>query len=233
MARKTDHKQARVELAKLAPESLQAVTVRLPAGLLLEVHCWAEAKGLDLASAIRELMSQGLERATGPEAAPPADRNEVRKWKKAVERALQAGQSPLEPFLDQASPSLDVLPAVLARLDYQTIYRRLKEKREEEPWLERAWRQTKADAPSHVRPLMDALDGLEAQFQARKKLSWIEGPEGKVFTVHWLLSDALLQKVKEPASDETDDIDSVRRLAAARYLVARNLDRPWDLEWDE
>src|SRR6516162_3068325 len=116
MPRKMDHRQASAGLAKLAPETMQVTTVRLPAWLLIEVHRWAEEKGLDLASAIRELMTQGLETATGPEGASAADRTEVRKWKKEVVRALRAGQSPLEPFLAQDSPSLGVLPAVLAKL---------------------------------------------------------------------------------------------------------------------
>jgi hypothetical protein len=233
MPRKMDHRQASAGLAKLAPETMQVTTVRLPAWLLIEVHRWAEEKGLDLASAIRELMTQGLETATGPEGASAADRTEVRKWKKEVVRALRAGQSPLEPFLAQDSPSLGVLPAVLAKLDYQAIYHRLKERRQEESEGERVWTQVKADAPTSVRPLMDALDNWEKQFEARKKLTWMEGEEGKIYAVHWRLSDALLEKIKEPASDETDDIKSVRRLIAARWLVARNPDSPWDFEWDE
>ncbi len=73
MPKKIDHKNARVTLARLAPETLQAITVRLPAGLLVTVHQWAEHKGLDLASAIRELVTLGQEASCAPWRAPIGD----------------------------------------------------------------------------------------------------------------------------------------------------------------
>src|SRR5271166_1182308 len=150
MPKKLDHRKARADLAKHAPEALQAITVRLPTGLLMEVHQGAEQKGLDLASAIRELTALGLETAArpgGPESA--ADRRVVKEWGKRVERALRDGRSPIEPFLEQDSPDLEVLPTILVRLDYRSIFRGLKEN-EDGPWVERAWKQKKAEAPVRV-----------------------------------------------------------------------------------
>jgi len=211
---------------------MRAVTVRLPAGLLLEIHRRAEQKGLDLATAIREVTTLGLETASSP-GTPNVNRKELSRWKKLVARALRAGQSPFEPFLVEDSPDLSLLPAVLAKLDYASIYQSVKENRaQQEPLIERTWKQLKAAAPSHVRPLMDALDNLEMQFLARKKLDSREGPEGGIFTVHWLLADIVMQGLDQSPSNN-EDVKKVRQLIAARYLVAHSPQSPWDYEWDE
>jgi hypothetical protein len=238
MPRKSDHQQARAELAKLAPEALQVVTARLPAGVLIKIHRWAEEKRLDLAAALRELMTLGLETATGP-APPTADRKEVKRWEKPVEKALKEGRSPLEPFLEQpfpeeGEPDVEVLRAVLARLDYKAIYRHVMEHREtEETPAEREWKRLKAAAPSHVRPLTDALDKLEEQFRARKKRSYVGDPEDEGRpVVNWLLSEEVMQALAQPSSSDRE-IEQVRQLIAARYLVARPPNAPWTFEWDE
>src|SRR5262245_51013055 len=231
MPTKLYHDKARAELAKLSPKALQALTVRLPAGLLVKVHVWAEQKGQDLATAIRELMTLGLETANQPQVAT-VDRATLKKWEKAVEQALRAGRSPIEPFLEQGDPNLEPLPVILAKLDYAPIYQRLLEKRgEKEPYLDRVWQEAKADAPSHVQPLMDALDRLESRFQARRKLYFEEGPEGETGVVHWLLSDATMRLI-EGSADNDPDVEAVRQLIAARYLVALNPNQPWNFEWD-
>src|SRR6516164_9113011 len=107
MPKKVDHAKKRAELAALPPETLRVVTARLPAGLLVDMHRWAERTGLDLASAIRKLSGLGLEAAAHPGQAAAADPRAVKKWTRPVERALRTGRSPLEPFLAQEAPDAD------------------------------------------------------------------------------------------------------------------------------
>ena len=231
MPRKTDHRKAREELRKLAPEFLQAVTFRLPAGLLVKLHEWAEEKGQDLATAIRELVALGLETATNP-TPTPVDRTTVKKWEEFVWKALWAGESPLKPFLQEENPNLEVLPVILAKQDYGPIYHWLKKQSgPKEAYLNRIWGEAKGDAPSHVRPLMDALDNLEKKFLARGKLYSTAGAEEEGRLVLWLLSDKTMQLL-EGSSDDDPDIEAVRRLIAARYLVPMGPNRPWEFMWD-
>jgi hypothetical protein len=231
MPRKTDHQQARAALAKVAPESLQAFSARFPAGLLIEVHRWAEEKGLDLATAVRELTTLGLEAANRPDSPSPTDRKEMKRWAKDVEKALREGQSPFEPFLKRDQPDVTPLAAILAKMDYQAIYERVKDLGEKaEPAVERRWERMKEEAQLLVKESMTSLDRLEKRFLARKQLSWAE--EGEFSCLHWLLSDAVMEALEEsPAADA--DIDTVKQLITARYLVAPNPNKPWDFEWDE
>jgi hypothetical protein len=233
--RKTDHRKARGELAKLAPETLQAVTVRLPAGLLIGVHRWAEEKGLDLASAIRDLTALGREAAARPEGqGSAAARKAAKRWRRPVERALWAGLSPVQPLLGEeiSEADLEALPLILAELDYRGVFQGLKGKQERDSAEERVWKGKKADASAHVRPLMEALDHLDSGFLARKKLSYREGPEGEFPLIHWLLSEAVMQQLAE-ASSGGSDVEAVRQLISARYLVAIFPNRPWEFEWDD
>jgi hypothetical protein len=237
MPKKADHAKARAKLAVLAPETLHAITVRLPAGLLVDMHQWAERKGLDLAAAIRKLTGLGLEAAAHPGQAAAGDPRTVKKWGRAVERALQAGRSPLEPFLAQEAPDadLDALPAILAKLDYQSVYKQLKENlHQNEPWVEQVWQRLKERAPSHVERLMGQLDNLEQNFLARKKLrDWgAPGDDDTISRVHWLLADAVMQRLQESPPDDAE-VEAVRKLIAARYLVADNPNTPWEFAWDE
>jgi hypothetical protein len=233
MPKKLDHDKARAELVKLGPETLQLISARLPAGLLINIHSWAEQKGLDLATAIRELTTLGLETATHPGSASVADRKEVKRWEKAVKRAIQAGKSPFEPFLEQDNPNLEALPTILARMDFQGLFQEYRAALEEEdPWIERAWKRKKAEAPSHLQPLMAALDNLENRFLARKKLYYTEGPDGDVSVIHWLLSDAVMQIIGASSADDAD-VEAAQKLIAARYLLPQNPERPWDYTWDD
>jgi len=165
----------------------------------------------------------------------------VKKWQNAVEKALRAGESPVTPFLNQENPNLDALPVILAKLDYQAIYQRVKEQKGEiERLVDRTWQQKKAEAPPRVRVLMAALDNLEQQFRARKKLVEIQMSDNpydedygdRVVRLHWLLSDAVMQLLAQPSSEDAD-ANSVRQLISARYLVPLEVGRPWDLTWDE
>jgi hypothetical protein len=236
MPKRLDHQEARAQLAKLPPETLHAITVRLPAALLLEVHQFAEREGRDLASALRELMKIGQEAADQPRRRESAaDRKATKKWSKAVERALRNGRSPIEPYLvrDSSDADLDTLPNILAELDYRSIIQELKEKRDEDsPWIERVWRHMKDEAPSHLQVLMEALDRLEKRFQARKKLYTEGGEDGPNPIIHWLLSDAVMEQMKELSSADKD-VEAVRQLISARYLVADYEQRPWEFVWDE
>jgi hypothetical protein len=230
MPKKIDHRKARAELAKLAPETLRAITVRLPAGLLVKVHEWAEQKGQDLAAAMRELMTLGLEAATSP-VLKNVDRAAVKRWQKSVEQALGDGKSPIEPFLRQENPSLEALPVILAKIDYWPIYQRLlKSRGEKEPWVERIWELEKARAPRRVQPLMDALDNLEKRFLARRRL-YSQEEESDV--LQWLLSDTTMQQLVEESPGRDADVENVRQLIAARYLVARYPNQPWVFDWDQ
>src|SRR5262245_60654056 len=133
MPRKTDHRKAREQLAKLAPGTLVAVTVRLPADLLIWVHQWAEARGLDLAHAIRDLIALGRETAARPGPQDSASAREAaKKWRRQVESALGAGQSPIRPLLGQdvSETDLEALPLILVELDYWGLFQQLKEKLE-------------------------------------------------------------------------------------------------------
>jgi hypothetical protein len=235
MPKKVDHAKARAKLAVLAPETLHAVTVRLPAGLLVDMHQWAERRGLDLAAAIRKLTGLGLEAAAHPGQAAAVDPRSVKRWTKAVERALRAGRSPLEPFLAQEAPDADLgaLPAILGKLDYQSVYKQVKENlQQKEPPVERAWRRLKDRAPSHVGPLMGSLDNLDQQFLARKKLCYWGEDDDATIRVHWLLADAVMQRLQESPPDDAD-VEAVRKLIAARYLVTDSPNTPWEFAWDE
>jgi hypothetical protein len=234
MPRKTDHRKAREELAKLAPDALQAVTVRLPAGLLIGVHKWAEQRGLDLATTIRELTALGQQAADRPGGQlSAADRRAIKRWSKLVEQALRAGRSPLEPFLGEDRANVELLPAILGSLDYGPILQQVKATSEKAPWIEQAWTRKKANAPAHVRPLMESLDELERQFRARKKLYSREKDEGFAEDVHWLFSDAVMRALGEESSDD-DHVEAVRQLIAARYLIPPPApDGPWEFIWDE
>jgi hypothetical protein len=236
MPRKVDHREVRDKLARLSPESLQAITVRLPAELLIKVHQWAETQKLDLASAVRTLLALGHETAVHPEHEDSGTaRKAVRKWRRDVERALRAGRSPIEPFLGQNVSDADfrALPLILARADYRTLYEALKKRLEGETSPAAvAWREEQAEAPTHLRPLLAALDNLEAKFLARKKVFWTIGHEDSHVTViHWFLSDQVMQMLKE-ASSTDKDVEATRRLIAARYLTADTPARPWDFTWD-
>ncbi|MFO0931042.1 MAG: hypothetical protein U0736_29090 [Gemmataceae bacterium] len=235
MPKKTDHGKARSELAKLPPEALQAITVRLPAGLLIKVHRLAERKDFDLARAIRELIELGLEATARPGEPPAGDvRRAVKKWGKHVERALRAGRSPFEPLLgeDEPGPGLDALPAILTQLDYPALFEEVKGQREEKgPWIERRWKQIKDEAPAHLQPLMAGLDNLEKRFLARKKLYYREGSEGDYSILHWLLARDVMQQLKDVSDDA--DVEAARQLITARYLVPDSEERPWEFEWDE
>jgi len=83
-----------------------------------------------------------------------------------------------------------------------------------------------------LQPLMTALDNLERRFLARKKLYHEEGPEGPIPFIRWLLSDAVMQRMGESTSDDAD-VEAVRKLISARYLVAEDSHQPWDFLWDE
>jgi hypothetical protein len=233
MPKKINHGEARAALAGLAPESLHVITARLPVALLADLHAWAQERGLDLAAALRRVTALGLAAAAHPGQAAAADPRAVKKWSKAVARAVGAGQSPLAPLLAQEAPDadLDALPAILTKLDYRVIYKQVKENlQQKEPPVEREWKRLKDRAPSHVEPLMGSLDNLEQQFLARKRLYWGEDEDPPV--VHWLLAQEIMQRLQEPTSDDAD-VEAVRKLIAARYLVAENPNIPWRLAWDE
>ncbi|MHB1424868.1 MAG: hypothetical protein ACYC3I_16985 [Gemmataceae bacterium] len=217
----------------MAPETLRTFSVRLPAGLLIEAHRFAEEKNLDLTNAIRELTSLGLEAAVHPDALSPADRKEIKKWEKVLEGILRRGQSPLEPFIEQEHPDWRIVAAVLARLDLERIFQEFKGRHGVESFLERMWKKLKAEAQPFVRQRMEALDELEKRFLARKQLDYrgstYECEENPV--VSWLLSDELMGKMNDPEAEA--EAKAVRELITARYLVARNPQTPWDLEWYE
>jgi hypothetical protein len=238
MPKKTDHNKARAELAKLPPEALQAITVRLPAGLLIRAHRLAEQKGFDLAQAIRGLIELGLETTARPgEPSPDAVRSAAKKWGKHVERALRAGRSPIEPFFlaqDEPGPDLEALPAILAQLDYPDIFAEMKAQRVENgPYIERRWQRIKDESPAHVEPLLGGLDNLEKRFLARKKVYTHEDWEGEHSSVlHWLFSDHVMQQLKEASSDDAD-VEAARQLITARYLVPSGEKGTWEFKWDE
>src|SRR5262249_3590050 len=103
----------------------------------------------------------------------------------------------------------------------------------EAPLIERAWAQLKAEAPSHVQPLMAALDSLERQFMGRKKLFFTEGEEGKIPVIHWLLADDVMELLKESSSADAN-VEAARRLIAARYLIPEDPEqRPWEFVWED
>jgi hypothetical protein len=235
MPRKTDHRKAREELAKLPPDTLQAVTVRLPAGLLIDVHQWAEEKGLDLASALRDLTALGRETATRPGGQDsPAVRKAAKKWRRPVERALRNGQSPIQPLMGQevSETDWDALRFILAGLDYRELFARHKETLKDDTPVERAWKQIQEEAAAHLQPLMEALDQLDKRFLARKKLYYKPGPDGDVPIIHWLLSENVMKQLEAESSDDAE-VEAVRQLIAARYLVADRPDRPWEFMWDD
>jgi hypothetical protein len=237
MPKKTDHNKARAELAKLPPEALQAITVRLAAGLLIRAHRLAEQKGFDLAQAIRGLIELGLETTARPgEPSPDAVRSAAKKWGKQVERALREGRSPIEPFFlaqDEPGPGLEALPAILAQLDYPAIFAEMKVQHDEKvPYIERRWQRIKDEAPALVRPLLGSLDKLEKRFLARKKIYSSEGWEGEYSSIHWLFSDHVMQQLKE-ASFGDADVEAARQLITARYLVPFGAEGTWEFEWDE
>jgi hypothetical protein len=229
---------ALAKLAKLAPDALQVVTVRLSASLLMEVHRWAEKQGVDLASALRQLTSLGQEATTRPdEQLTTAQRNMVEKWSKRVERDLRAGRSPYECCLPIPNPEpvLEVYRNIFANANHQSIFQDVKMKLERGcPYIDRAWAELKDDVPNYVKELMDKLDSLERQFLARKKLYCREIEDGYTNIIHWLLSDTVMQRLQELSSSDTpvDDVEAVRQLIAARYLVAENPQRPWEFVWD-
>jgi hypothetical protein len=205
----------------------------MPADLLIKVHEWAEAKGLDLATALRDLTALGQEAAARPSGQDsPAVRTAAKKWSKPVERALRAGQSPLHPLLGQdISPTdLDAMPRILADQDYHNLFQALTEKagtREE-----RVWACLKTEASKHISDLMESLDALDEKLLARKKLFYKEGSDGEVPVLHWLLSASVMQ-ILDGESSKDKDVEAVRKLIAARYLVAENPTRPWEFVWDD
>jgi hypothetical protein len=231
MPKRLDHGKARAELARLPPDSMQAITLRMPAAMLARVHQFAEERKADLTSAVRELVVTGFE-ARGQLA--NVDAKCVKKWAKPVENAIRAGQSPIEPFLESDATRLDVvaLPAILAGLDYVRILGEIKKKRgADEPWIDRVWQEMRSKAPSYLRESMTALDSLEQSFRARKKLFQIGSPEGNDYIMHWLMSDEVMQNLANPVSNEAD-VEAVRKLIAARFLVAEVVQQPWDFKWD-
>jgi hypothetical protein len=134
---------------------------------------------------------------------------------------------------DNPAPNLNVLPAILAGLDYQSIFQRLREKRAgEEPLVERVWSKAKSEAPSRLRPFLESLDCLEERFLARKKLYYMEVDRECDPVLHWQLSEAVMKRLGEPVSDDAD-VEAARKLIAARYLVAESPHRPWQFAWDE
>jgi len=233
MPKKIDHHQAQAELAKVAPDTLRAFSVRLPAGLLIEVHRWAEGKGLDLTTAIRELATRGLEAANLSDASSSADPKEIKKWQRILEQALRKGLSPFEPFLDKDEPDVKPLAGILAKMNFETIYEQLKAARErDEPLVERKWNRIKETAQSHVRPLMKSLDELEKRFLARKQWYYGVGDDDEFACLRWLLSDDVMQALKQP-SPADKDIEAVKKLIAARYLDASYPNEPWAFFWIE
>jgi hypothetical protein len=200
----------------------------------MEVHRWAEEKGWDLTTAIRELTSLGLETATRPGAPSPGDRKEMKKWKTILESALRRGRSPFEPILEkEQDPDVKLLAAVLAELDYETIYQHLKATHDEdEPFVERKWNWIKEAAQSHVKPFMDSLDKLEKRFLARKQVYYVDGYDGEFSWVRWLLSDDVMRALNQETPGD-NDIEAVKKLIAARYLVAENPHTPWAFDWKE
>jgi hypothetical protein len=211
--------------------------------LLLDVHARAERRGQDLAAALRELAALGLASADQPGGqAGAADPKIVKRWTKAVEQAVQAGRTPFEPLLDQeaSDADLDALAAILAKLDYRVVYKKLKVNlHQNEPLVERVWQRLKGRAPSAVEGLVGSLEKLEEQFLARKKLrDWgAPGDDETTSRVWWLMADPVVQRLGEPPSDNKDDVeddvDAVRKLIAARYLVADDPTRPWEFLWDD
>jgi hypothetical protein len=236
MPRKANHEKARTELARLAPDVLQAITARLPAGQLRKVHQWAEQKSLDLTSAIRELIAIGMEAEAHPdEPLAAAVRKAAAKWKKPVERALLAGRSPIQPFLAKktSDQELEALPAILSGLDYQNIFKAIKEKADARgTYIDRVWGELKAGASEPIRELMSGLDNLEQLFLARKKVRSVEWPDGQEPRIYWILSDEVMAWLKEPAPKDAD-VEKVRKLISARYLFAEDPSQPWRLVWDE
>jgi hypothetical protein len=209
---------------------LQAVTVRIPAGLLTQIHLWAEQGGRDLATAIRELTTLGLE-ASRSSGAIPVDLSEVARWQPEVERALRQGESPLKPFLDHENRSVEALSSILAKIDYANIYEQLKEGG---PRVEVRWNRLKAEAPPPVRALMSGLDELEKNFDARKKEVYLGEPEAEVSSVlQWLLSEPVLQQLRRSTPDkDIAEVEAVQKLIRARYLIPVP-DQPWAYIWDE
>ncbi len=90
----------------------------------------------------------------------------------------------------------------------------------------------KAEESSDVEPLMTALDNLAKRFLARKKLYHIEREDGNQPIIHWLFSDTVMQQLGASATAD-NDVEAVRRLISARYLVAEDSGRPWEFVWDE
>ena len=220
MARKSDHSQAIISLAKLSPGTLHPVTARLPAALLVQIRRFAEEKDLDLASALREVATLGLEAAASQGALSPADRKEVKRWEKDVERALRDGKSPFEPFFPEDHPNVKILPPILAKIDYAAIYPRAKQNHAgKETLAESMWKLKIEAAKTQVKPLMLALENLENRFLARMTLHYMNGPEEETRSIHWLLSDPVMKTLAQSDSDDPD-IEAVRQLIVARtYLL--------------
>jgi hypothetical protein len=231
-----DHRKARAELAKLPPDTLRAITIRLPAAILIAVHRWAEERGLDLTSAIRDLTALGQEAAARPDGQDSAAiRSTVKKWRGPVVRALRAGQSPLQPLLGHeiSETDLEAVRRIVVEADYRSLVQQLNAKLEEGSPAERAWKVLQAEAPDQLRKPMAALDRLGEKFLARKKLYYQPGEEGDTPVVHWLFADAVTREL-EKASSDNKDVEAVRQLIAARYLVAENPEgRPWEFVWDD
>ncbi len=138
-------------------------------------------------------------------------------------------------MLAHAGPSLDltILPAILTGLDYSSILKAVKEKRgEREPEIERVWKVLKVGAPLYLQRLMVALDNLEKDFLARKKLYHREEADGPTPIVHWFLADSVMQRLGNSTSGDAD-VTAVEKLISARYLVADNTNQPWDFTWDD
>src|SRR5262245_31444171 len=66
MPKKLDHQKAKAALERLPADALQAVTTRIPAGLLARIHGWAERHSVDLAAALRDLLAAGLKAGGSP-----------------------------------------------------------------------------------------------------------------------------------------------------------------------
>jgi hypothetical protein len=71
---------------------------------------------------------------------------------------------------------------------------------------------------------------LEKKLLARRKRYFTGRAEEEDGLVYWLLSDKTMQLL-EGSSDDDPDIEAVRRLIAARYLVPMG-PRPWEFMWD-
>jgi len=236
MPKKVDHLKARDELAKLEPDALKAVTIRLPARLLRTVHALAEEMSQDLTATIRGLIAHGQEAAARPgEQVSAAVRKAVRKWQKPVELALLAGRSPIEPFLakEVSDQELKALAFILGGLDFQTIFTEVRRKTEaRETYIDRFWNRLKDEASDPLRELMSGLDHLEELFLARKKLRSFEGPDGQESRVYWLIADQVMAQLGDPSSDNAD-VEKLRKLISARFMFVEDPSRAWRFVWDE